>query len=55
LILYNTKYDLGHCNKIRESLDFEIDAGWCGGFVDKIEPDNDFCCIHWIAKKENDN
>lgn len=48
-----SEYDLGECSKIIEELDIEIDAGWTGGVVERIETYADFGC-NLFSVKERD-
>jgi len=41
---YEGAVNAGECTKIREALEIEVDAGWDGGTVGKIETDSDFGC-----------
>ena len=29
---------------IKEKLEFNVIAGWSGGYLDSVEPDDDFSC-----------
>lgn len=46
----------GSCGQMQHSvlIDFEIDGGWSGGVLAKIETDPEFGCVLYHKRKEVD-
>ena len=40
----------GECSRIRDGIDIDITYGWEGGYINRIETEENFGCVFHIMK-----